>query len=94
MSTLQINAKVLFGLSHSHATDKIRYCCEDNELALLILRRRSETADDIASASSVHIVTDTIADTNAAYEPMEKLEALTAEEEEIKEGEPETAEKV
>uniref|UniRef100_A0A1I8AVQ8 PDZ domain-containing protein n=1 Tax=Steinernema glaseri TaxID=37863 RepID=A0A1I8AVQ8_9BILA len=36
---LEINGKVLFGLSHVNASTKIRECCEKNELELLILRR-------------------------------------------------------
>ncbi|TMS32404.1 hypothetical protein L596_000246 [Steinernema carpocapsae] len=36
---LEINGKVLFGLSHVNASSKIRECCDENELELLILRR-------------------------------------------------------
>ncbi|KAI6193962.1 PDZ domain containing protein [Aphelenchoides besseyi] len=35
---LEINGRVLFGLSHQSATTKIRECCDGDELALLILR--------------------------------------------------------
>uniref|UniRef100_A0AC34F3A6 PDZ domain-containing protein n=1 Tax=Panagrolaimus sp. ES5 TaxID=591445 RepID=A0AC34F3A6_9BILA len=36
---LEINGKVLFGLSHVTATIKIRECCEGDELTLLIMRQ-------------------------------------------------------
>uniref|UniRef100_A0A915ECS4 PDZ domain-containing protein n=1 Tax=Ditylenchus dipsaci TaxID=166011 RepID=A0A915ECS4_9BILA len=49
---LEINAKVLFGLTHLKASDKIRNCCADNELALLILRRPSNFVVDDGAASS------------------------------------------
>uniref|UniRef100_A0A7E4WAR3 PDZ domain-containing protein n=1 Tax=Panagrellus redivivus TaxID=6233 RepID=A0A7E4WAR3_PANRE len=44
---LEINGKVLFGLSHVTATSKIRESCDGDELALLILRR-TDAAEDIA----------------------------------------------
>lgn len=43
---------MLFGLTHSQATNKIRRCCDDkDELALLILRRPDKDADDTALTS-------------------------------------------
>ncbi|KAK0394235.1 hypothetical protein QR680_000641 [Steinernema hermaphroditum] len=44
---LEINGKVLFGLSHVNASTKIRECCEENELELLILRR-PDAVDEMA----------------------------------------------
>ncbi|VDK30548.1 unnamed protein product [Gongylonema pulchrum] len=36
---LEVNGKVLLGLSHLNASSKIRECCEDGILELLLLRR-------------------------------------------------------
>ncbi|KAI3413454.1 hypothetical protein GPALN_010946 [Globodera pallida] len=36
---LEINGKVLFGLSHHEATEKIKQCCAHNCLTLLVLRK-------------------------------------------------------
>uniref|UniRef100_A0A0N5ADJ1 PDZ domain-containing protein n=1 Tax=Syphacia muris TaxID=451379 RepID=A0A0N5ADJ1_9BILA len=36
---LEVNGKVLYGLSHLNASAKIRECCESGILELLLLRR-------------------------------------------------------
>jgi hypothetical protein len=83
---LQINAKVLFGLTHLKASDKIRNCCEDNELALLILRRPSSTpADDIAATSTGRQITEEIAAErkNSAEDLVDSEAAEVAKEEHV-----------
>ena len=46
---LKINGRVLFGLSHQDATEKIRKCCQHSSLSLLVLRN---TKDDQSTTSS------------------------------------------
>jgi hypothetical protein len=46
--TCQINGRVLFGLSHQEATEKIKQCCQHSGLSLLVLRKTIATTTTTA----------------------------------------------